>query len=163
MIKYYQKYLIKKAIKNGLKVGDKTRILGMPNFGSEPYLVRIGNHCTITSGVKFVTHDGATWLFRDEIEFKDVKRYGSIKIEDNCFIGINSILMPNIIIGENSIVAAGSLVNKSIPPNSVYGGVPAKYLMSLNEYKETTKNKSIPNIPNGNQKKEHLIKYFWGE
>ncbi|MBB5179385.1 acetyltransferase-like isoleucine patch superfamily enzyme [Planomicrobium koreense] len=163
MIKYYQKYLLKKAIKEGLQVGERTRILGMPNFGSEPYLIRIGRHCTITSGVKFITHDGATWLFRDEVEFKEVKRYGSIKIEDNCFIGVNSILMPNITIGENSVVAAGSLVNKDIPPNSVYGGVPAKFLMNLEQYKKTTKQKSIPNIPNGEKKKAALIEYFWGE
>jgi len=161
MIKYYNNYKLKKALKDGMEIGEKTRILGIPKFGSEPYLIRIGKHCTITSGVRFITHDGATWLFRDEEKYRNVKRYGKIEIYDNCFIGINSIIMPDVAIGPNSIIAAGSVVTKNVPAGTVYGGVPAKFLMTLDDYKEKTLIKSTPNIPNGINKKEKLISYFW--
>ncbi|OAH59105.1 hypothetical protein AWH49_04680 [Domibacillus aminovorans] len=160
---FYKEAKIKKAKKEGLIVGEKTRILGIPHFGSEPYLIRIGKRCTITSGVKFITHDGGTWVFREWSEYKDVKKYGKIQIGDNCFIGVNSIIMPNVVIGDNSIIGAGSIVTKSFPNNSVVAGVPAKFIMSLEEYMEKSKLHATPIKINGPAKKQKLIEIFWGE
>ncbi|MDT8383276.1 MAG: acyltransferase [Gammaproteobacteria bacterium] len=105
------------------------------NFGTEPYLIRIGDHVTVSFDVCFITHDGATWVFRDtHPNYRDITRYGPIRIYDNVFIGARVIIMPNVSIGPNSIVAAGAIVTSDIPPNMVYGGIPAKPLMSLDEY-----------------------------
>jgi serine acetyltransferase len=96
--------------------------------------VKIGNHVTIAQGVKFMTHDGATWIFRQEIP--DIQVFGPIVIEDNCVIGQNAILFPNIRIGKNSIVGASSVVISDVPPDSIVIGVPARPFGSVVKYKE---------------------------
>lgn len=101
------------------------------NFGSEPFLISIGNNVTVTSGVKFVTHDGTTWLMRDEKGRRYF--YQRISIGDNVFIGVNSIILPGVKIENNVIVAAGSVVTKSIPNDVIVAGVPAKIIGKFNE------------------------------
>ena len=54
------------AKKIGVKIGKNCRIY-ISQFGTEPFLIEIGNNVTITSGVKIITHDGSTWLINDEI------------------------------------------------------------------------------------------------
>ena len=56
-----------------------------------------------------------------------------IKINDNCFIGSESTILAGVTIGPNSIVAAGSLVNRDVPANTIVGGVPAKVIGSFND------------------------------
>ena len=106
----------------------------MPDFGSEPYLISIGRHVTISARVAFITHDGATCVFRDQEEYRHVIKYGRIVIHDNCFIGHGSTIMPGVSIGPNSVVGAHSVVTKDVPANTVVGGVPARQLMSTDEY-----------------------------
>ena len=69
---------------------------------------------------------------------------GCIDIKDNVFVGSNSTILPNVTIGPDTIIAAGSLINKNIPGNGVYGGVPAKYICSLDEF--VAKRRSTPRI-----------------
>ena len=122
-----------KTKKMGVKVGRDCRIYSL-KFGSEPYLITIGNHVTITDGVTFVTHDGGIWVFRNEDPNADV--FGRIHICDNVFIGVNSIILPGVTIGRNTVVGAGSVVARSFEGNGVIAGNPAKYVCSLSEYKE---------------------------
>lgn len=124
------------ARKLGVKIGHNCRIISNPGWGSEPWLITIGDHVELSSGVSFVTHDGATWVFRNQERYKDVIRYGKIVINDNSFIGTQTIILPGVTIGPNSIVGAGSLVRSDIEPNSVYAGVPARRICSLEEYAE---------------------------
>jgi acetyltransferase-like isoleucine patch superfamily enzyme len=119
--------------KKGAQVGEGCSIIPT-TLGVEPYLVKIGNHVTIAAGVRFITHDGGAWIFRDEIP--DLQVLGPIIIEDNCVVGEDAILMPNIRIGPNSIVGAGSVVINTIPPNSIAVGVPARVIGSIDRYKE---------------------------
>lgn len=119
--------------KQGAQVGDDCRFL-IHDLGTEPYLIKIGNHVTIAGGVLFVTHDGAVWVFREEVP--DIQVFGPIVIEDNCVIGQNAILFPNIRIGRNSIIGAGSVVISDIPPNCIAFGVPARVWSSIEKYKE---------------------------
>lgn len=144
----------------GVKIGDDCRIFNC-SFGSEPFLISIGNNCEITSGVKFVTHDGATWIFRKNKKFTRTK-YGPIIIKDDCMIGIHSIILPNIEIGPNSIVGAGSVVTKNVPPNTVYAGNPAKFICTVDEYLEKCKanDDTIPNQLPFNEKKKILKTMF---
>lgn len=119
--------------KQGAQIGENNRI-ELRSLGTEPYLVKIGNHCTIAPNVTFLTHDGGIWVFTEE--FPSLQKFGPITINDNCFIGVNSIIMANVIIGPSSIVGAGSIVTKDVPPNVVVAGNPAKIICSVEEYKK---------------------------
>lgn len=123
--------------KQGADVGSNNRIL-INNIGDEPYLIKIGNHCTISTEVALVTHDGGTWVFTDEIAH--LQKLGPIKILDNCFIGYRATILPNVTIGPNSIVGACSVVTKDVPPETVVAGNPAKAICSLSEYREKVLN-----------------------
>jgi acetyltransferase-like isoleucine patch superfamily enzyme len=123
---------VESARKLGCKVGDNT-ILDFINLGSEPYLVEIGNNCHISFNVSFITHDGATWVVKRKYDFKGTK-YGKIIIKDNVFIGNHCIILPNVEIGPNCVIGAGSVVTRSVPPDSVFAGNPAKFICSVEEY-----------------------------
>ncbi len=144
------------ARKLGVTVGDRC-ILESFNFGTEPYLITIGNHVEITTNVTFITHDGATWVIRDNSRYKDVIRFGKIVIKDNVFIGHGTIILPNVEIGENVVIGAGSVVADAIPSNSVYAGIPAKYICTIEEYAE----KCLKETPDWN--KEEFKKDKKGE
>jgi len=120
--------------KLGAQVGNGCFIVPT-SLGTEPYLVKIGDHVAIAHGVTFSTHDGAAWVLRDQQQ-PDLQVYGPIIIRDHCFIGLGSILCPNITIGPNSIVAAGSVVISDVPPNTVVMGVPARPWGSVDKYRE---------------------------
>jgi acetyltransferase-like isoleucine patch superfamily enzyme len=120
----------------GVRIGQGCRIYGIPEevFGSEPYLCRLGDHVSITSGVRFVSHDGGVWVFREQ--YPDLDVFGPIIVGSNVFIGINAIIMPGVTIGDNVVIGSGSVVTRSIPSNSVAAGVPARVLRSLDDYRE---------------------------
>ena len=106
-------------------------------FGSEPYLVTIGEHVEITAGCVFITHDGGMWSLREWDErYKDLDVFDPIKIGNNVFIGNNSIILPGVTVGDNVVIGAGSVVSRDIPANSVAAGVPARVIRSLEEYGE---------------------------
>lgn len=102
------------------------------SFGSEPYLIHINDEVTISFGVSFVTHDGGTWVFRDLDRL--VKKFGNILIKERAFIGAKSIILPNVTIGNRSVIGAGSVVTKNVPDDEVWAGVPARFLMTREEY-----------------------------
>jgi acetyltransferase-like isoleucine patch superfamily enzyme len=54
-----------------------------------------------------------------------------IHIKKNAWIGANATILPGVTIGENSVVAAGSVVSKDVPDNTIVGGIPAKFLKSV--------------------------------
>jgi acetyltransferase-like isoleucine patch superfamily enzyme len=84
---------IKYARSLGVQIGDDCKFIGMPNFGSEPYLIRLGNHVEISNDVQFITHDGGTWVLKGLENGSTVLTFRKIVIEDNCFIGAQSIIM----------------------------------------------------------------------
>lgn len=126
------------ARKKGVKIGESCRIY-IKNWGSEPFLVSIGDHVTVTSGVKFITHDGSTCLVKD-IQGRRYQRFAPIQVGSHVFIGINSIIMPGVTIGSNVVIGAGSVVTKDIPDNSVAVGVPAKVVSSFDDYQTKVQN-----------------------
>lgn len=127
---------LKYAKRIGVQIGKDCLLNGSPNWGSEPWLIKIGTHSEISFECAFVTHDGATWVFRNQEKYKDVIRFGGIKIGDDCFIGARTTILPGVSIGDNCIVGACSLVNKSIPAGEVWGGVPAHFICKTTEYAE---------------------------
>jgi acetyltransferase-like isoleucine patch superfamily enzyme len=142
--------------KLGGQVGENCRFIGKIDFGSEPYLINIGSNVSITSSY-FVNHDGGVWVLRQAYPKIDIVK--PIYIGDNVFIGSNCIIMPGVTIGSNIVVGAGSIVTKDLPSDAVYAGVPARYIKSLSDYKEsslanTLDTKGLPD------KKSYLINYY---
>jgi len=115
----------------GVKIGKNCKI-STYSWGSEPYLIEIGNHVHVTLGVKFITHDGAVWVFREKIPDLDV--FGRIKIGDNTFIGNNATILLGVTIGTNCIVGAESVVTKSVPDKTVVAGNPAQFITDTDSY-----------------------------
>ena len=129
--------------KIGLHFGDDFHIYGNPYkmFGSEPWTISIGNHVHITDGVRFITHDGGTLIFRHIIPDLEITK--KIKIGNYVYFGINSIILPGVTIGNNCVIGAGAIVTHDIPDNSVAVGVPAKVIKSTDDYLEQLKKESL--------------------
>jgi acetyltransferase-like isoleucine patch superfamily enzyme len=58
---------------------------------------------------------------------------GHIHIKKNAWIGAGATILPGVTVGENSVVAAGAVVSKDVPDNTVVGGIPAKVLKSISK------------------------------
>jgi acetyltransferase-like isoleucine patch superfamily enzyme len=125
-------YNLIRAKRSGMTIGSDCRVYSY-NFGSEPYLISIGDHVTISSNVQFVTHDGGAWVFR-EIE-PEIEITAPIKIGNNVFIGLGVIILPGTTIEDDVVIGAGSVVKGHIAKKSVYAGIPAKRIAELADYR----------------------------
>ncbi|MCZ3367205.1 MULTISPECIES: acyltransferase [Methanobacterium] len=106
--------------KDNLKLGYKTDIGAFTYINAKNNVtiedhVQIGSHCSIYS-----------------VSTIDNKE-GPIILKKNCRIGTHSVVMPNVTVGENSIIGAFSFVNRDIPKNSIAFGTPAKVIRKLTE------------------------------
>ena len=130
--------------RGGVKIGKNCIIDKTAEFGTEPYLISIGDNVRITKGVRFITHDGSLWVPRNlGLVDKKADFFGKIVIGNNVNIGWNAIIMPGVQIGDNCIIAAGAIVTKNIPDNSVAVGMPAKVLESVQEYADKKRNSCV--------------------
>ena len=108
-------------IKRGLKVGKNTYIFQDVEIDpGYPYLIEIGDNCRIGKNVLILAHDATT--------FKDlgITRLAPVKILEGSFIGQRAIILPGVTIGPRALVAAGSVVNRSVPENRAAAGNPAR-------------------------------------
>lgn len=120
----------RKLREKGAIIGSNVKIYSDIN-GPEIYLISIENNVTLATGVKIITHDNS--ISKHFPEFTDL--FGKVSIKENVFIGAYSIILPGVTIGKNSIVAAGSVVTKSIPSEEIWGGVPAKKIGNIADFK----------------------------
>ena len=113
-------------------------------FGTEPFLISIHDNVVCAANVRFINHDVSCYRIAHYLNIpkNEVDSIGSIELFENCFIGAYTILMPNCSVGKNSIIAAGSIVTKHIPDGEVWGGCPAKFIMTVDEYAQKILNKS---------------------
>lgn len=114
----------------GVNIGNNN-FIGKNHWSSEPYLISIGSNCQLTN-CKIFTHGGGQPL-RDL--YPNFDAFGKVKIGDWAYIGYNSLIMPGVTIGDHVLVAAGSVVTKSIPAYSVVAGNPAKVICNIEEFK----------------------------
>lgn len=112
-------------------------------FSTEPWLIRLGSHVHVTSGVQFVTHDGGTLVLRHKTSDLEVEVTAPISVGDRVYIGMNSIILPGVTIGDDVVIGAGSVVSRSIPAGVVAAGVPAKIIKSLDQYHSDLLEKSL--------------------
>lgn len=109
--------------KGGVNIGGRCWIYKDVYFDSvAPELITIEENVTITQGTTILTH------YFDPSQPGRNFRYGEVKIEKGAFIGCNSIICNSVTIGEGSVVGAGSIVTKDIPPYQVWAGNPARYI-----------------------------------
>ena len=144
----YNRYLILRdpvryARSIGVKVGSGVRFYGMTPgmFGSEPWLIRLGDNVHIVSGCTFVTHDGGVLVLRHRVPDLEITK--PISIGNNVYVGINCTILPGVTIGDNVIIGAGSVVTRDIPSNSVAAGVPAKVIKPIEEYLHQVQARSL--------------------
>ncbi|SDQ35882.1 Acetyltransferase (isoleucine patch superfamily) [Chryseobacterium soldanellicola] len=137
---------LKVCIGNGLKLGKNAVVRNNVSFGSEPFLVEIGDETRIASGVTFVTHSGATINIRKLEGYEQVRNFGRIKVGKNCAIGSNSVILQDVEIGDNCVLGANSVLSESMPEHTVYAGNPAKYVCEIEDYADVLK-KTTVNYP----------------
>lgn len=109
--------------KKGVSIGEGCDINKTANFGSEPWLISIGNNVRVTERVQFITHDGGLWTLRKMGLINDnAVKYGRIIIGDNCNISWDVTIMPGVRIGDNCVIACGAVCTKDIPSGEIWGG-----------------------------------------
>lgn len=108
-------------------IGDHTRV-GLHNTIIGP--VRIGNHVNLAQGI---TVTALNHNFQDSGRKIDEQGITTVpvSIEDDIWIGANAVILPGITIGQHSVVAAGAVVTKNVPPHSLVAGVPAKIIRQI--------------------------------
>lgn len=99
---------------NGVHISSSTRIQIGKNVHIGPYTIIMDNDFHTTS------------------EGNSEKMKAEIIIEDNVWIAMRCMIMKGVTVGEGSVVAAGAIVTKDVPPRTVVGGIPAKVLKQLN-------------------------------
>ena len=155
---------IRKAIRKGVTLGKNCSISENVIWGTEPYLIKIGDNVRITRNVQFITHDGGVWVLRNLKKHKNDEKidvFGKITIGNNVNIGWNAVIMPGVTIGDNVIVGAGAIVTKDVESNSVVVGVPARKIESIDEYYEKVLKKcDYTKHLSPEEKKKYLLKKY---
>ncbi|MBN2310072.1 MAG: acyltransferase [Candidatus Hydrogenedentes bacterium] len=154
-----QETVIRTLREMGMRIGQRCRIY-TTHIGTEPWLIRIGNHVGISPDVTFVTHSANTTL---QDKYESLTDFGKIDIRDNCYIGVNATILPNVTIGPNSVVGAASVVTKDVPPDTVVAGNPARPICSLEEYEKKVVSRHIDIPLDREEARKVLEKHFWGD
>jgi acetyltransferase-like isoleucine patch superfamily enzyme len=108
-------------------IGSKVFIGNGCEFNVRKSIV-VGNNSLIGSGCRFIDHDHGTKL--DKLIRDQQGTEKSIIIGNNVWIGSNVVVLKGVEIGEGAIVAAGSVVTKNVPPNTIVAGIPAKIIQN---------------------------------
>lgn len=143
----YRLYLQKiNPLKYAKKVGvnfvdGELHLYGRVAWSTEPWIITLGKNVHITNGVKFITHDGGTLIFRKEVPDLEITK--PIVIGDDVYIGNDVVILPGVTVGNRVIIGAGAIVSKDIPDNSVVVGVPARVVKTADEYLEKIKRESL--------------------
>ena len=129
MLERKQRSYLDRLVQRGLKLGQNCEI--HDGFFFDPshcFLISIGDNCELAPNVRLIAHDASPK------KLLGYAKIGRIDIRNNCFIGDSVIVLPGVTIGENSIIGAGSIVTKDVPPNSVAAGNPARVICSVQAY-----------------------------
>ena len=163
MLKFIKRWIRKQAHEKGRMVGIYVRFCRPDGeewagyLKAQHKLYAMGEHCSIQSNVEITDpsyvrlgdnvrlsgctlfgHDGSVNMLNRAYGLK-LDSVGKIDIRDNVFIGHRAIILPNVEIGPNAVVAAGAVVTKDVPENTVVGGVPARRICSVVELVERLK------------------------
>lgn len=137
----------------GVRIG-KNCMIATRKWSSEPYLIFIGDNVQVTNDVYFHTHGGGHVARKD---FPNFDVFGKIIIKDGAYIGSGSHIMPGVTIGKQVLVAAGSIVTKSVPDKMVVAGNPAKIICSVADYIEKNKKYNVNTKGLSFKEKKHYL------
>lgn len=136
-------YPVSYARRIGVELQGRVTIYGSSYamFSAEPYLVTLGDNVYISVGASFVCHDGSTLPFRKDIP--DLELAGEIRVGDNVFIGKGVVILPSVVIGNNCIVGAHSVVTRSVPDGSIVAGNPARIVSTTEDFLRRAQKRSL--------------------
>lgn len=107
-----------------IKIGKNTRINKLSNFRFKKGNISIGKNVIIAQYVSVITH---SYNYDLKENIKDQPMYSNdVSIGDGSWIGAYSVIMPGVTIGKGAIIGAHSMVNKNVPDNEIWAGIPAK-------------------------------------
>ncbi len=134
---------VRYARRIGVRLGEDCRLIEITSatFGTEPYLIRLGDRVGLAGGVRFVTHDGAATRLRQK--YPDIDVVAPIRIGNDVVIGLNAIIMPGVTIGSDVVVAAGSMVMKDIAPGCLVAGAPARVVTDTASWEQRMLARSV--------------------
>lgn len=112
-----------------LIIGSNTYIGEFNNLRAVDGSIRIGENCLVSQNVSIIASNHNTSNIMKNISDQgvDFSKCG-IEIMDDVWIGANCVILPGSLIGRGSVVAAGSVVRGTLEENSVYAGVPARFI-----------------------------------
>jgi maltose O-acetyltransferase len=122
---------VQMLVSRGLKLGKDVYL--NDGFFLDPdhcHLITIEEKVVFGPSVKVFAHDASS------LKVIGKTKVCLIHLKRNCFIGANCVVLPGAVVGENSILGAGSVLNATIPDNEVWAGCPAKFLMTVEEYRQ---------------------------
>ena len=125
----------------GARIGKRTKVFEPTKTvidETRPFLIEIGDDVQITRGVTILTH-GYDWSVLKGVYGEVLGSAGRVKIGNNVFIGMDTMILKGVTIGNNVIIGAKSVVNKDVPDNCVYAGNPARFICTLDQYYEKRK------------------------
>ena len=134
---YIRKDRITYARKLGVRMGERCQLLCDPlfAFGTEPWLIRLGNHVDVTAGVEFLNHEGGIWCARGiDSKYEPLDKFLPIVVGDNVMIGVHSLIMPGVTIGNNVIIGGHSVVTKDVPDGTIVAGIPAQPISTVEKF-----------------------------
>lgn len=112
----------------GLRLGNNSNIGAYSYIGCSGF-IEIGNNVMMGPRVNLMAENHNFSETYIPMKVQGVTRE-FIKIEDDCWLGVGSTVLAGVTVGKGSIVAAGAVVSKDVPPYSIVGGVPAKIIKS---------------------------------
>ncbi|MFO1492105.1 MAG: acyltransferase [Kiritimatiellia bacterium] len=140
---YAKLFPVRYARRIGVRMAGRVHIFGSSfgMFGTEPFLVSLGDNVYITPGASFLTHDGGVLIARDRKPGLEIAR--PIRIGNNVFIGTMALIMPGVEIGNDCIIGARAVVTRNVPDGSVVAGHPARVIKSTEEYLRKAEQESL--------------------
>jgi acetyltransferase-like isoleucine patch superfamily enzyme len=114
-----------------IEVGDDVSIAGFGSFLCAESKIIIGNHVMIGPRVTVVAGNHNTspvWRFMTEVKEKRPEDDQDVVFDDDIWVGACATILKGVHVGRGSIIAAGALVTKDVPPYTIVGGLPAKVI-----------------------------------
>lgn len=123
----------------GVKFDDYATVYIAPNVlidSTFPEYVSIRNHVYITRGAKIIAHT----TFTRPVQAIAGTEYilGNVTLDEGCYIGVNAVVLPSVTVGKCSIVGAGAVVTKDVPPYAIVAGSPARQIGDVRQLAKNT-------------------------